>query len=56
MIPSYLVVCPGSIPKELGALGKLETLFVNDNLLKGEDIDELRYTCAVFIFKAMCAI
>ncbi len=32
--------CTGSIPKELGALSKLDTLLINDNPLEGEDVKE----------------
>lgn len=34
------VDCTGSIPKELGALSKLDTFLVNDNPLEGEDVKE----------------
>lgn len=56
-ILSYFAACPGSIPKELGALGKLETMFVNDNALEGEDFKESQVLPASFFgYTVVCAI
>lgn len=45
--------CAGSIPLELGALSKLETMFVSDNALEGEDVKDQQWVCVLLDLPAL---